>query len=316
MRIIDIECDIPTREVHEADLASFEASNDAGMHNYLNIFGPRWAADAGMSTAEFEATREALEPIEVRKLIARRAADTAPTEAEFIALLDAAGIDQACIGTGRHASVEHTLDLAARHPDRFIPWGRILASEGMAGVRRLEFLVKERGLKGLEISCFREGRYSNDKRYYPLYAKAVELGIPARIYSTMSYAADRPMDLGRPVYLDEVCRDFPELQIIAALGGWPWVPELVGVARRHPNVFVDLAAHRPAHIAKPGSGWEMMLQFANTLLQDRMLFATSWVTLGLTPQAVVEEFAGLPIRDDVREKWMAGNAARLLGLDG
>lgn len=139
MRIIDIECDIPTREVHEADLASYEDSNDEGMHNYLNIFGPRWAADAGMATEEFEDLRARLEPIEVRKVIARRAADAAPSEAEFIAMLDAAGIDKACIGTGRHASVEHTLELAARHPERLIPWGRINASEGMDGVRRLEF---------------------------------------------------------------------------------------------------------------------------------------------------------------------------------
>ena len=314
MRIIDIECDIPTREVHEADLASFETANDEGMHNYLNIFGPRWAADAGMTNEEFEDARAALEPIEVRKVISQRAAETAPTEAEFIAMLDEAGIDKACIGTGRHASVEHTLELAGRYPDRLIPWGRILASEGMDGVRRLEYLVKERGLRGLEISCFREGRYSNDKKYYPLYAKAVELGIPARVYSTMSYAADRPMDLGRPIHLDEVCRDFPELNVIAALGGWPWVPEMVGVARRHQNVYIDLAAHRPAHIPKPGSGWEMLLQSANTLLQDRMLFATSWITLGLTPKGVVEEFADMPIRDGVREKWMGGNAARLLAL--
>ncbi len=315
MRIIDIECDIPTREVHEADLASYETANDEGMHNYLNIFGPRWAADAGMTTDEFEDLRARLEPIEVRKVIARRAADSAPSESEFIAMLDEAGIEKACIGTGRHASVEHTLELAGRYPDRLIPWGRILASEGMGGVRRLEYLVKERGLKGLEISCFRERRYSNDKKYYPLYAKAIELGIPTRVYSTMSYAADRPMDLGRPLYLDEVCRDFPELEVIAALGGWPWVPEMVGVARRHPNVYVDLAAHRPAHIPKPGSGWEMMLQFANTLLQDRMLFATSWVTLGLTPKQVVDEFADLPIRDGVRHKWMGGNAAKLLAID-
>jgi predicted TIM-barrel fold metal-dependent hydrolase len=315
MMIIDVECDIPTREVHEADLVSYETSPDEGMSNYLNIFGAKWAEDAGMTADEFEEARTTLPPMEVRKLVARRAAESAPSEAEFIAMLDEAGIDRACIGTGRHASAEHTLALAEKYPDRFIPWARIRAGEGMDGVRRLEQLVKERGLRGLEISCFREGLYSNDKKYYPLYAKAVELGIPARIYCTMSYAADRPMDLGRPLYLDEVCRDFPELILIAGLGGWPWVPELVGLARRHQNLYVDLAAHRPAHIPKPGSGWEMMLQFGNTLLQDRMLFASSWMTLGMSLTEVVAEFDALPIRENVRPKWMGGNAARILGFD-
>ena len=72
--------------------------------------------------------------------------------------------------------------------------------------------------------------------------------------------------------------------------------------------------YRPAHIPKPGSGWEMMLQFANTLLADRMLFASSWMTLGLSPKQVVDEFNTLPIRDSVRPMWMGENAARLLGL--
>lgn len=312
--IVDIECDLPTKEVKEADLASLMATEDEGMGNYINIFGAKWADDAGMSTEEFEDARASMTPMEVRRKIAKRAIDTAPTEAEFIAMLDDAGITHACIGTGRHASIDHTITLSEKYPDRFIPWGRISPRAGMAGVRELEFLVKERGLKGLEVSCFRENMRANDKKYYPLYAKCVELDIPARVYCTMNYASDRPMDLGRPLYLDEVCCDFPELKVIAALGGWPWVPELVGVARRHQNVYIDLAAHRPAHIPKPGSGWEMMLQYGNTLLADRMLFASSWITLGLSPREVVEEFGTLPIRDSVRPKWMHENATRLLGL--
>lgn len=312
--IIDIECDIPTKEVMEADLVSYQETEDEGMANYINIFGAKWAEDAGMSIEEFESAKESMKPMDVRIEIASRAIDTAPSEEEFITMLNDAGITQACIGTGRHASAEHTLALAAKYPDRFIPWARISPKAGMAGVRQLESYVKEQGLKGLEVSCFREKMRANDKKYYPLYAKCVELGIPARVYCTMNYASDRPMDLGRPIYLDEVCSDFPELTVIAGLGGWPWVPELVGVARRHQNLYVDLAAHRPAHIPKPGSGWEMMLQFGNTLLADRMLFASSWMTLGLTPKEVVEEFNTLPIRESVRPKWMAENAARLLGI--
>ena len=313
--IVDIECDIPTREVCEADLEHYLSTEDEGMANYLNIFGPRWAQDAGMGLAEFEDRRQSMAPMALRCEIAARAVETAPTEEAFLRMLDDAGINVACIGTGRHASAEHTLNLADRHPKRFIPWARITADEGMDGVRRLETLVRERGLRGLEISCFREKRYANDRLYYPLYAKCVELGIPARVYCTMNYASDRPMDLGRPLYLDRVCVDFPELKVIAGLGGWPWVPELVGAARRHQNLYIDLAAHRPKHIPNPGSGWEMMLQFGNTLLQDRMLFASSWVTLGLTPADVVREFQALPIREHVLPKWMGGNAAALLGLD-
>ena len=313
--IIDLECDIPTKEVCEADLDHYLSIEDEGMANYLNIFGHQWAQDSGMSIEEFDSLKPTMQPMELRQEIARRAVDTALSEAEFIQMLDDAGIDIACIGTGRHASAEHTLELADRYPERFIPWARINAAEGVEGVRRLEHLVRERGIKGLEISCFREKRYANDPDYYPLYAKCVELEIPVRVYCTMNYASDRPMDLGRPIYLDRVCVDFPQLKVIAALGGWPWVPELVGAARRHANLYIDLAAHRPRNIPKPGSGWEMMLQFGNTLLQDRMLFATSWMTLGMTPSEVLAEFRELPIREVVMPKWLGGNAAVLLGIE-
>jgi len=152
----------------------------------------------------------------------------------------------------------------------------------------------------------------NDKKYYPFYAKCVELNIPIRAHTSMNYATDRAMDLGRPIYLDEVARDFPELVIIAGLGGWPWVPELVGLARRHQNVYIDTAAHRPKYIKYPGSGFEMLLQFGNTVLQDRILFASSWMTLGLPMKQIIEEMEDLPRNDAVKRKWMYENAARIL----
>jgi predicted TIM-barrel fold metal-dependent hydrolase len=312
--VIDIECDIPTREVYQADLESLESSGDQGMANYINIFGPKWASDIGMSPAEFEEAKEEMGPAKLRRMITQKAMEEAMTDQEFIQMLDDAGVTHACIGTGRHASVEHTAMLADKYKDRLIPWSRISPHLGMAGVKKLEHCVKEFGFRGLEVSTFRERLYANDKKYYPLYAKCVELGIPIRVYTTMNYASDRAMDLGRPIYLDEVARDFPELTIIAGLGGWPWVPELVGLARRHPTIYIDFAAHRPKYIAKPGSGFEMLLQFGNTLLQDKILFASSWMTLGLPLKQIIQETEELPLKETVKPKWMYENAARLLKL--
>lgn len=313
--IIDIECDIPTREVYEAELIALDKESDQGMANYINIFGPKWAAERGMSPEEFEAALKELGPAKLRRMITEKSIEQAMSEDDFIKTLDDAGITHACIGTGKFASIEHTAALAERHKGKLIPWVRISPHLGMAGVSQLESLVKERGFKGLEVSTFRERLYANDRRYYPLYAKCVELDIPARIYTTMNYASDRAMDFGRPMYLDDVAVDFPELTIIAGLGGWPWVPELVGLARRHPNLYIDCAAHRPKYIGQQGSGFEMLLQFGNTLLQDRMLFASSWMTLGLPLKQIVEETQNLPLKESVKPKWMYQNAARILKID-
>ena len=99
--IIDLECDIPTKEVCEYDLEQYMTTEDEGMANYLNIFGHQWAQDAGMSVEEFDALKAAMAPMALRREIAKRAVETAPSERAFLRMLDDAGIDMACIGTGR-----------------------------------------------------------------------------------------------------------------------------------------------------------------------------------------------------------------------
>jgi hypothetical protein len=267
-----------------------------------------------MSPSEFEEAKRTMGLAEIWRMITQRSLEKALTDEEFIRMLDDAGVAYACIGTGTFASAEHTASLARKYKDRLIPWTRVSPHEGMAGVRKLEHYVRELGIRGFVVSPFREKIYVNDKKYYPFFAKCVELDIPIRAHTSMNYASDRAMDLGRPVYLDEVARDFPEMTIIAGLGGWPWVPELVGLARRHQNIYIDLAAHRPKHISKPGSGFEMLLQFGNTLLQDRILFASSWMTLSLPLKQVIQETEELPLKESVKRKWMGENAARILKI--
>jgi len=312
--IIDVECDIPTKETYETQLKSLARGEDDGLGNYLNIFGARWASKIGMNPEQFEKAKNEIGLRGIRMKIAEKSMESAMSEENFIDMLRKAGITHACIGTGRFATVEHTAGLAKKYPDLLIPWTRISPHERLSGVRKLESYVKEFGIRGLEVSPFREKIYANDKKYYPFYAKCVELDIPVRIHTSMNYASDRPMDLGRPIYLDEIAIDFPELTIIAGLGGWPWVPELVGLARRHQKLYIDIAAHRPKYISKPGGGFEMLLQFGNTILQDKILFASSWMTLSMPLKQIIAEMENLPLKDAVREKWMYGNAARILKL--
>jgi len=312
--VIDIECDIPTKEAVQKHIESVGSGDTKGHVNYINLFGPRWAAEIGMNPAEFERAKKTMAPAQLWKSITEKRLEQAMTEEAFVRMLDDAGVTWACIGTGRFATIEHTASLAQKYKGKFIPWARISPLEGMAGVRRLEYCVKELGIRGLEVSPFREKIYVNDKKYYPFYAKCVELGIPMRAHTSMNYATDRAMDLGRPVYLDEVACDFPELTIIAGLGGWPWVPELIGLARRHQNLYIDLAAHRPKHIKNPGSGFEMLLQFGNTVLQDRILFASSWQTVALPMKQIIQETEELTRNETVKRKWMCENAAPILKL--
>jgi len=181
----------------------------------------------------------------------------------------------------------------------------------MQAVHTLERAVKELGISAFYASPFDWKIRANDALFFPLYTKAAELDIPVFIYTAMNYNTELPMDLARPIYLDPVAMAFPKLRIVADCGGWPWVPEMVGVARRHQNVYINTNSHRPKHLATPGSGWEMLLQFGNTLLQDQVVFASGADYLGLPVSLLVEEMKALPLKDEVKEKWLYRNALRV-----
>jgi predicted TIM-barrel fold metal-dependent hydrolase len=85
---------------------------------------------------------------------------------------------------------------------------------------------------------------------------------------------------------------------------------MIGLLRRHPNLYCDTAAHRPRHFGTPGSGWEAFLQFGNTLLQDKIMVGLSRGIFKVPFEELIGEYQQLPLKDTVMEKWLYGNAAR------
>ena len=230
---------------------------------------------------------------------------------DFVAELDRDGVELSVVG---RLDNETLADILTKYPGRFLGLASVSPHDGMRGVREFERLVRERGLGGLRVSALFNAIEASDRRYYPLYAKCVELDVPVRIYTAMNYANDRPYDLGHPRHLDQVACDFPELRIVAGLAGWPWINEMVGLLRRHPNLYADTAAHHPRYFGVPGSGWEMFVQFGNTLLQDKIMVAFSKESFGLPIPKLVELYEALPLKESVLEKWFYGNARRFLRL--
>jgi uncharacterized protein len=295
MRVIDMECNVPRRATTAAAAPAEPAPAAAqsaterpagyGMANYERIFRSR--RDGGDPRPDTEL-------------------------AEYLKLLDRVGIVRA-VPFG--ASNDEVAELLRDYPGRFIGLARISGLHGMGGVRELERRVREQGFHALGVSALVDAIPASDRRYYPLYAKAAELDIPVRIYSSMSYATDRPYDLGHPRHLDQVAIDFPELTIIGGLGGWPWVNEMVAIVRRHPKLYLDTSAHRARYLGQRGSGWEMLLQFGNTLIQDKVLVGLSAGLVGQPHETLIAEYMALPLKDTVKEKWLYHNAARVFGIE-
>ncbi|MBI2205447.1 MAG: amidohydrolase [Candidatus Rokubacteria bacterium] len=214
---------------------------------------------------------------------------------------------------GFRISNEAVAEFCRQHAPRFIGFAGVDPHKGIAAVRELEHAVKELGLRGLNLQCFEHKLHINDKKMYPLYAKCIELGVPVNIHTSINFSSATLMDYGRPLLLDEVMVHFPELRVCAAPPGFPWVHELIGVAWRHRNVHIGMVAVRPKYMTVSGSGYEPLLTYGNSVLQDRMIWGTSYPLVPV-PEAV-HDIEALPLKDSVRRKWLHDNAARFLGLE-
>ena len=114
------------------------------------------------------------------------------------------------------------------------------------------------------------------------------------------------LDWTRPIYLDSLAVDFPGLTIVAAHPSWPWVDEALAMARHKSNVFLDLSGYSPKYLPPA------YVQFANTLLQDQMLFGSDYPFI--TPERWLGDFEQAGFRPEVQEKILLLNARRVLDL--
>jgi predicted TIM-barrel fold metal-dependent hydrolase len=244
-------------------------------------------------------------------------------DAAVLAALDAAGIRYAMItgfdeassnGGKTFVANEAVAAVAERHPERFVPFAGVDVLRGHAAVRDLEHWVRERGFRGLSLRPFMIGLPAEDRRYYPFYEKCIELDIPLSIHASANWTTCRPSDLGHPRHFDVVACDFPDLRLILSHAGYPWVLEACLLAWKHPNVYLELGAHRPKYFAAAGAGWEPLLRYGQTTIQDKVLYGTGAFLLGRAPVDLVGELDALPLRPEVKRKWMWNNAAALLRL--
>ncbi len=215
--------------------------------------------------------------------------------------MDEAGIDKAILATDQ-AEPKWVLKAMEKYPGRFIGAQSINPLDGMEAVRKLERAVKEYGFKAANTAAFRVQKPYNDKVYYPIYAKCIELDIPIRM--TVGIPGPKvPGEIQNPIYLDEVCWFFPELKIVMSHGGEPWVFTCVKLMLKWPNLYYMTSAFAPSHYPPE------IIHYLNTRGTDKVMFATA----SLIPQKrAMEEIKAIPFRnEEVRFKFLRGNALKL-----
>ncbi len=204
--------------------------------------------------------------------------------------------------------------IAKKYPEQFVGVGSVDPWQGKLAVREIERAITELGLIGIKFIPQLQEFYLNEPRFYPMYAKCQELGVPIIVHSgTTGVGANMPGGGGihlkytKPIpYMDDVAADFPELTIIMAHPAFPWQDEQLAVLRHKPNVFMDLSGWSPKYYSP------LLIQYANSLLQDKMFFGTDYPYL--TPKRWLQDFQEAPFREEVRGKILHENARRILKL--
>lgn len=236
---------------------------------------------------------------------------------EFVAMMDEAGLDKALIPAIRMMSYknktmvwdiqeEEVLEVVSQYPDRLVGLCGFNPLTRLDGVRAFEKAIGDYGFKGVYIHTYGFGIPLNHRLYYPLYAKCVELDVPVSMQVGHS-AEHMPNELGRPIHLDDVALDFPELRIVGAHTGWPWTEEMISLAWKHENVYLGIDAHHPKYLDPS------LVRFMKTRGQDKVIYGTNYPAV-FHKDSIACIRGEMDIKEGVAEKILHGNAARVYGL--
>jgi predicted TIM-barrel fold metal-dependent hydrolase len=276
---------------------------------------------------EFEPPKNRRELLEVAEARRREARARCPSPEEFGKLLDDAGIDVAVVSghgdplneTGPFTDPGGTVpklvaDFCATDPSRYVGMCWVDPFDADSAEQVDNLFEMGIGVVGVGQTCMTRGLIATDPRLGRIFGRCEKLGLPVSVGSAINWYTRVPYDLYHPRYIDAIATAFPDLKIIAAHAGWPWIMDMVMVAWRHQNVYIDLSTRHAKQFTNPAQGWDALLYYGDNVLADRVLFGSQQIggdslsRLGELVQAVRD----LPLRQATIDKWLGLNGAALL----
>jgi uncharacterized protein len=231
--------------------------------------------------------------------------------AATLAQMDQAGVSRALISAW-HAprrtliSNDEVAGFVAQAPQRLVGVGSVDITRPMDAVREVRRCVQELGFKAIRVLPWLFELPPTDRRYYPVYAACCELGVP--FCTQIGHTGPlMPSEVGRPIYLDQVALDFPELVIVGGHIGYPWTDEAVAVATKHEHVYLDTSAYVPKRYPPA------LLDFLRGHGRHKVLWGSNYPMLN--PAQALAGIDALSLDDEARALFLAGNAQRVYRLD-
>lgn len=231
--------------------------------------------------------------------------------AKTLAILDRGGVDLAltCAWSapqGALISNEEVAGFVAEGGGRLLGVGSVDIRRPMQAVREIRRCIRELGFKAIRILPWLWEVPPTDRRFYPIYTACADLGVP--FCTQIGHTGPlMPSEVGRPIYLDQVALDFPELTIVAGHIGYPWTDEAVAVATKHENVFIDTSAYTVRRYPAP------LVEYLRSHGRHKVLFGSNYPMI--TPAKALEDLDSLALDAETRALFLGGNAARVYGIE-
>jgi predicted TIM-barrel fold metal-dependent hydrolase len=230
--------------------------------------------------------------------------DPSASIAETLEKMDRFGIEYGMISL----TDELTPRALREHPDRFVASLAVDGNRGMDQIRAITAAKAQHDIRA--VTTFPSGVYPqlpiNDKHWYPIYAKCVELDLA--VFVATGVPGPRVPMLPQYVgYLDEVCYDFPELKLVMRHGAEPWADLAVKLMLKWPNLYFSTSGFAPKYYPKE------IIEFANSRGADKVIYA-GYFPFGLELERIFSEMEDLPLKEDVWPKFFSENARRVLNL--
>ncbi len=210
-------------------------------------------------------------------------------------------------------SNEEIAEAALANPDIMIAFGSIDPHKGKMGAREARRLVETLGVRGFKFHPTVQGFEPADRMAWPIYEVINEHKLPAIFHSGhsgigsgMRCGGGLRLQNSNPMLLEDVAIAFPDMQIVIAHPSWPWQDEALSLAMHKPNIWIDLSGWSPKYFPP------QLVQYANTLLKDRVLFGSDFPLIA--PDRWMKDFDEAGFKDSVKPLILKDNASRLLGL--
>jgi predicted TIM-barrel fold metal-dependent hydrolase len=225
--------------------------------------------------------------------------------------MDKWGVAKGMVGVSSRAGNEGEAtgeEAIKRYPDRFFGCVNGDPNEGMKGIENIVRAYETHGVKAITMfpaGCFPQVAI-NDKKMYPIYAKACELDIP--VFVCTGIPGPRLKFAPQHVELvDEVMYDFPELTYVSRHGCEPWTELMVKLMLKWPGLHYSTSAFAPKHYNP------RIIDYANTRGADKVIYA-GYFPMGLSLERIMTEMRNVPFKDEVWPKFLHQNAERVLKL--